>query len=49
MDGLVAATTIPAGRLCRACFDGQYPIPVEEAERGKYVRENGLALQEARR
>src|SRR6201999_1802982 len=48
MDGLVAATTIPAGQLCRACFDGQYPIPVEEVERGKYARENKLALQEAR-
>jgi amidophosphoribosyltransferase len=48
LDGLIAATTIPAGRLCRACFDGQYPIPVEEVERGKYARENKLALQEAR-
>jgi amidophosphoribosyltransferase len=26
LDGLVAATTIPADRLCRACFDGVYPI-----------------------
>ena len=43
-----AATTIPAGQLCRACFDGQYPIPVEEAERGKYVREQARPLQAAR-
>ena len=33
LDGLIAATTIPAGQLCRACFDGEYPIPVDEAER----------------
>jgi amidophosphoribosyltransferase len=48
LDGLTAATTIPAGQLCRACFDGQYPIPVEEAERGKYVREQARPLQAAR-
>jgi len=23
--------------LCRACFDGQYPIPVAEGDRGKHV------------
>jgi amidophosphoribosyltransferase len=28
LDGLVAATTLPAKRLCRACFDGVYPVPV---------------------
>ena len=39
LDGLTEATTIPAGRLCRACFDGQYPIPVAEAERGKHLLE----------
>ena len=39
LDGLTGATTIPAGRLCRACFDGQYPIPVAEAERGKHLLE----------
>ncbi len=48
LDGLTAATTIPAGRLCRACFDGIYPVPVEEGERGKYLREPGArALEEA--
>jgi amidophosphoribosyltransferase len=41
LDGLTAATTIPAGRLCRACFDGQYPVPVAEAERGKHLLEPG--------
>jgi amidophosphoribosyltransferase len=39
LDGLIAATTIPSSRLCRACFDGQYPIPVAEAEKGKHLLE----------
>jgi len=37
LAGLIEATTIPAGRLCRACFDGQYPVPVAEDDRGKHV------------
>ena len=28
LDGLVAATEQPATRLCTACFDGEYPIPL---------------------
>src|SRR5690242_1845798 len=43
LEGLTAATTLPAGQLCRACFDGQYPIPVAEAERGKHVLEGTAA------
>jgi amidophosphoribosyltransferase len=39
LDGLVAATSQPAASLCRACFDGQYPVPVPESERGKNVLE----------
>jgi amidophosphoribosyltransferase len=39
LDGLIAATTLPRERLCHACFDGQYPIPVADAERGKHVLE----------
>jgi amidophosphoribosyltransferase len=38
-EGLVAATTLPASRLCRACFDGEYPVEVPETERGKHVLE----------
>jgi len=38
--GLTEATTLPADRLCAACFDGHYPIPVAEAERGKHLLEN---------
>ncbi|MDQ4003589.1 MAG: amidophosphoribosyltransferase, partial [Actinomycetota bacterium] len=26
VDGMVAATEQPKGRLCKACFDGDYPI-----------------------
>ncbi|GAA1023984.1 amidophosphoribosyltransferase [Acrocarpospora pleiomorpha] len=39
LDGLTRATTIPAGRLCRACFDGNYPIPIDQDQVGKYVLE----------
>jgi amidophosphoribosyltransferase len=48
LEGLTEATTLPASQLCRACFDGIYPVPVEETERGKYLREPGTrALEEA--
>jgi amidophosphoribosyltransferase len=39
LDGLLAATTLPAGRLCRACFDGDYPVPFTSAAQGKHVLE----------
>ena len=42
LDGLVAATRQPDGSLCRACFDGKYPVPVAEDERGKDVLEPAL-------
>jgi amidophosphoribosyltransferase len=35
LDGLIAATTQPRGSLCRACFDGQYPVPVTGSDRGE--------------
>lgn len=28
LDGLTECTPVPSDKLCRACFDGQYPIPV---------------------
>ena len=37
LDGLIEATTLPADRLCRACFDGQYPVPVSEDDRDGQV------------
>ena len=39
LGGLIAATRLPGGRLCHACFDGDYPLAVAEAERGKHVLE----------
>ena len=36
--------TLPEGRLCRACFDGQYPVPVGEDDRGKHVLD-GLGVR----
>ncbi|PZS29914.1 MAG: amidophosphoribosyltransferase, partial [Pseudonocardiales bacterium] len=38
LDGLIAATEQPKTRLCRACFDGVYPIPLPEIV-GKHVLE----------
>ena len=39
LDGLIAATEQSPGTLCRACFDGHYPVPVPDSERGKGVLE----------
>lgn len=39
LDGLTRATTLPAERLCRACFTGEYPIPIEDDRVGKFVLE----------
>ena len=39
LSELIDATTIPAGRPCHACFDGQYPIDVAEDEKGKHLLE----------
>ena len=40
LDGLVGATEQPASRLCRACFDGHYPIPLPSPDLvGKHVLE----------
>nr|WP_019806654.1 amidophosphoribosyltransferase [Saccharomonospora halophila] len=41
LDGLVAASEQPSSRLCAACFDGEYPIPLPEDELiGKHFLEN---------
>jgi amidophosphoribosyltransferase len=40
LDGLVAASEQPRTRLCSACFDGDYPIPLPpEARLGKHLLE----------
>ena len=40
LDGLVKATEQPASRLCAACFDGKYPIPLpDDAQLGKHLLE----------
>jgi amidophosphoribosyltransferase len=39
LAGLIEATTLPADRLCRACFDGKYPVQVAEDEKGKHLLE----------
>jgi amidophosphoribosyltransferase len=49
LAGLIAATTVPAGQLCHACFDGQYPIPVAESEKGKHLLEPAISGAEAPR
>jgi amidophosphoribosyltransferase len=33
LDALVAASEVPASSLCRACFDGVYPVEVGESAR----------------
>ncbi len=39
LEGMVAATGWPAETFCRACFDGEYPVPVPE-EAGKFLLEH---------
>ena len=39
LDGLIQATTLAPGGLCRACFDGEYPVAVTESEQGKFMLE----------
>ncbi|MEW2385868.1 amidophosphoribosyltransferase [Micromonospora sp. NPDC047707] len=40
LTGLIAATEQPKSRLCRACFDGEYPIELPAANLiGKHVLE----------
>jgi amidophosphoribosyltransferase len=41
IDGMVRASEQPSTRLCKACFDGNYPIPLpDEAHLGKHVLED---------
>jgi amidophosphoribosyltransferase len=38
LEGLISASEQPKTRLCRACFDGEYPIPIPDLV-GKHVLE----------
>ncbi|MFM8773141.1 MAG: amidophosphoribosyltransferase, partial [Actinomycetota bacterium] len=40
LDELIEATGVPKDSLCRACFDGIYPVPIPEPEiLGKHMLE----------
>jgi amidophosphoribosyltransferase len=39
LESVVAATEAPEDALCRACFDGAYPVPVGQEEPSKFVLE----------
>ncbi|HYJ61202.1 MAG TPA: amidophosphoribosyltransferase, partial [Actinomycetota bacterium] len=43
LEGMVEAAGGDAGSFCRACFDGEYPIPVPEGA-GKFMLEDQLRL-----
>ncbi|MFN2495915.1 MAG: amidophosphoribosyltransferase [Pseudonocardiaceae bacterium] len=46
LDGLVAACEQPRSRLCAACFDGHYPIPLPPSESiGKHLLEDLEAVE----
>ena len=41
LANLIAASEQPATRLCTACFDGRYPIPLPSSESiGKHLLED---------
>jgi amidophosphoribosyltransferase len=41
LDGLIAASTVPKVKLCRACFDGVYPVELPDpAQLGKHLLED---------
>ena len=40
LQGLLEATGSPAGSFCRACFDGEYPIPVGQEAPSKFALES---------
>ena len=47
LDGLIEASTVPKDKLCRACFDGIYPVELPDpAELGKHLLE-GRAVTSA--
>ena len=49
LDELVAATNVPADRLCRACFDGVYPVPLPTRRAARQAPARARADREHRR
>ncbi|WP_203336384.1 amidophosphoribosyltransferase [Nocardioides limicola] len=46
LEDLVEATNVPMDNLCRACFDGEYPIPLPDTEKlGKDLLEQRASLR----
>jgi amidophosphoribosyltransferase len=43
LDALVEATGSEDGQFCRACFDGQYPVPIPEDVPTKLVLEQPVS------
>jgi amidophosphoribosyltransferase len=41
LESLVGATRAPAAAFCRACFDGEYPVPIPQGDEApaKFVLE----------
>ena len=46
LEGMVQAAGSPRDDFCRACFDGEYPVPIPE-HAGKFVLEDQLQLPTA--
>jgi len=42
LEGLVASTGRPMRKLCRACFDGHYPVPIPVDRAREMGLENNL-------
>ncbi|GGV05770.1 amidophosphoribosyltransferase [Streptomyces albospinus] len=48
IDGMIEATTIDKPKLCRACFDGEYPMELPDPELlGKHLLESETAAPSA--
>lgn len=45
LEGLTRAVGRPAGSLCLACFNGDYPVPIGERQAGKFAFEEAGTLE----
>lgn len=46
LEELIAASEQPKNELCRACFDGVYPLEVDADSQGKYLLEKACGTPE---